>query len=154
MTTAVEKSVEALHEGFAALRGDVKGIEASISKISEAITRLAVLEERHQGMASAFTKLTEKVDTLTERQHQAELARQTATGYAAQIQQNTVDIRQLQLKEASFDGKTTGAGTLAKAVWTVVGGVITAVVIMAFSNTFVPSQKAQVPQAQFAPAQR
>jgi hypothetical protein len=58
------------------------------------------------------------------------------------------------LKEASFDGKATGAGTLAKAVWTMVGGVITAIAIMAFSNTFLPSQKAHVPQVQQAPAQR
>jgi chromosome segregation ATPase len=91
---AVNGHVSSTKEELAAIRG-------SMSQMAEAITRLAVLEEKHQGIAADMRRAEEKIEGLDDA------------------------ITQMKLENASLRGQAQGASVVVKAMWTVAGtGVI------------------------------
>ena len=76
---------------FQLLQADMADLKVSMGKIAEAITRLAVLEERHQSMQTAMNRVVEKLDAIDARQSALELS---------QVKQETtlkVSLRAIQV---------------------------------------------------------
>lgn len=79
----------------------MKEMRTSMTLIAEAITRLAVLEERHTNTSTALTKLNDKVEALEGRE------------------------RTTELEQAKEVAKVKATHSTLKIVWTVVGGALT-----------------------------
>jgi vacuolar-type H+-ATPase subunit E/Vma4 len=80
-----------LEANFKSIQSDMADLKVSMGKVAEAITRLAVLEERHQAMQSAMNRVVEKLDSLDARQSAMEIA---------QVKQDTtlkVSMRAVQI---------------------------------------------------------
>lgn len=56
-----ESSIEA---NFRIIQGDLEDMKASMSRMADALTKIAILEEKHQVMAATMLKITEKIDSL------------------------------------------------------------------------------------------
>ena len=61
-------SSDATEANFQSIRTDMADLKVSMGKVADAITRLAVLEERHQSMQMAMNRVVEKLDALDARQ--------------------------------------------------------------------------------------
>jgi predicted nucleic acid-binding Zn-ribbon protein len=68
-------SAEQLIEtSFKVIQGDLEDMKASMSKMADALSKIAVLEERHQTMSANMLHITEKLEKIAERQSMLELA--------------------------------------------------------------------------------
>lgn len=56
-----------LDANFRIIQGDLEDMKASMSRMADALTKIAVLEEKHQVMAATMLKITEKIDTLSDK---------------------------------------------------------------------------------------
>lgn len=89
---------------FQVIRNDLEDMKVSMSKMADALAKIAVLEERHQVMSSTLMRLLEKQEKIDERQNALELS---------QMQQaTTVKVSVNALKVA---WTVLGAGILAGA---------------------------------------
>lgn len=70
-STPAEQLIQA---SFKAIQGDLEDMKASMSKMADALSKIAVLEERHQTMAANMLHITEKLEKIAERQSSLELA--------------------------------------------------------------------------------
>lgn len=59
---------------FQIIRNDLEDMKASMSKMADALAKIAVLEERHQVMTSTQMRILEKLEKLDERQNNLEMA--------------------------------------------------------------------------------
>ena len=84
----------------------------SMKLVAEAITRLAVLEERHANTAETIKRHDVAIGALEERE------------------------RATELKQAANIGKEAGANHTMKVVWSIVGGVVTFIATQIFTSLF------------------
>lgn len=56
------------------IRTDLEDMKASMSKMADALAKIAVLEERHQTMTSTQMRILEKLEKIDERQNNLEMA--------------------------------------------------------------------------------
>jgi hypothetical protein len=68
---------------LAGMTASMVDIRSSVFQIAEAITRLAVLEERHQGIARVLEKAVERLEIIEQKQHAHALEMATIAGQAA-----------------------------------------------------------------------
>jgi uncharacterized coiled-coil DUF342 family protein len=61
---SAEMNIEA---SFKVIQGDLEDMKASMSRMADALTKIAILEEKHQVMAQTMLKITEKIDALTDK---------------------------------------------------------------------------------------
>jgi vacuolar-type H+-ATPase subunit E/Vma4 len=59
---------------FQVIRNDLEDMKASMSKMADALAKIAVLEERHQVMSSTLMRILEKLDKVDSRQNNLEMA--------------------------------------------------------------------------------
>lgn len=59
---------------FQIIRNDLEDMKASMSKMADALAKIAVLEERHQVMTSTQMRILEKLEKLDDRQNSLEMA--------------------------------------------------------------------------------
>lgn len=78
MSSVQDHSTEA---AFRVIQGDLEDMKASMSKMADALAKIAVLEERHQVMSSTLMRILEKLDKVDARQNSLEMAqmRQSTT---------------------------------------------------------------------------
>lgn len=85
-------STETLIEAnFKAIQSDLEDMKSSMAKIADALTKIAILEERYAVMQASMNRIVEKLDTIDARQSATEIA---------QIKQDTtikVTIRAIQI---------------------------------------------------------
>ena len=63
-------SSEAGYEAnFKIIRDDLEDMKVSMSRMADALTKIAILEEKHQVMAATMLKVTEKIDALASKQN-------------------------------------------------------------------------------------
>lgn len=65
---------QVIESSFQVIRGDLEDMKASMSKMADALSKIAVLEERHQTMATNMLRVTEKLEKIADRQSALELA--------------------------------------------------------------------------------
>ena len=111
-----------------AMRDDMQGIRNSMTQIAEAITRLAVLEEKHQGVATTVTRLSNLLDNLEKRVYQAELGHNIMQPFVKDVkdlQERVISIEKAEaVKAAKTEGQIQGVTWTAKAFWAVFGGAV------------------------------
>lgn len=71
MPPATDHSTDA---AFQIIRNDLEDMKASMSKMADALAKIAVLEERHQVMSSTLMRILEKLDKVDSRQNNLEMA--------------------------------------------------------------------------------
>jgi hypothetical protein len=49
------------------IQTDLEDMKTSMSRMADALTKIAILEEKHQVMAGTMLKITEKMDSLSEK---------------------------------------------------------------------------------------
>lgn len=69
-SNSAEQLIEA---SFNVIRGDLEDMKVSMSKMADALSKIAVLEERHQAMSTNILRVTEKLEKIAERQSALEL---------------------------------------------------------------------------------
>lgn len=90
-------------DALAGLREDVKEIKDAMSKMAEAVVRLAVLEERHQTVSSALDRAFSAISKLAERVR--DLEQLLPEHLAARLR----DLEQAQPVQRLASGWVTGA---------------------------------------------
>jgi hypothetical protein len=81
---------------------DMQGMRNSITQIAEAITRLAVLEEKQQTNTAMVTRLSEA------------------------LEKTQTKLQTLELTQAVRDAQLQGAAWVGRALWAVAGGAVAA----------------------------
>lgn len=56
------------------IQDDLADMKSSMSKIADALSKIAVLEERHSAMTQSLMRVTEKLEDIGKRQNALELA--------------------------------------------------------------------------------
>lgn len=121
---AVERAVESKMSGMGT---ELAGIRNSMGQIAEAITRLAVLEEKHQGIVTIVNKVVDKVDALEDRQAKNEMHRELVLQFVEEVKKLGAAIGQMQLDQASMRGQAKGASKVVQVMWTVMGSGVLAI---------------------------
>lgn len=67
-------STEVIEASFKVIQADLEDMKTSMSKMADALSKIAVLEERHQTMSANMLRVTEKLEKIAERQSVLELA--------------------------------------------------------------------------------
>jgi len=70
-----EKMIE---QNFERIQTDIADMKSSMSKIAEALTKIAVLEEKHQTISTTMIKILDRIEVMDRRQTALELAVATA----------------------------------------------------------------------------
>lgn len=97
-----------IENNFQSIQGDLADMKSSMSKMADALAKIAVLEERHQVMSATMLRIMEKLENLDAKQNELTLA---------QVKQDTtikVSMRAIQVAWAFI-----GSGVLLGA-WQVV----------------------------------
>jgi len=114
-----------LEQQMGQMQEDMREMRGSMKLIAEAITRLAVLEERHQNTATTVRNYGERVDRLEERERAQNVSGESIAHLQGRVDLIDTKLRTTELKQAASNGKEVGAQKTMKIVWTVVGGVLT-----------------------------
>lgn len=69
--SSTEQVIEA---SFKVIQSDLEDMKTSMSKMADALSKIAVLEERHQTMSATMLRVTEKLEKIADRQSTLELA--------------------------------------------------------------------------------
>lgn len=62
---------------FERIQADITDMKSSMSKIAEALTKIAVLEEKHQTISTTMIKILDRIEIMDRRQTALELAQAT-----------------------------------------------------------------------------
>lgn len=62
---------------FERIQSDITDMKSSMSKIAEALTKIAVLEEKHQTISTTMIKILDRIEVMDRRQTALELAQAT-----------------------------------------------------------------------------
>lgn len=60
-------SEQIIESNFRVIQTDLADMKASMSKMADALSKIAVLEERHQSMSSTMFRIMEKLERLDEK---------------------------------------------------------------------------------------
>lgn len=71
MSPEVESHI--IEANFKAIQDDLADMKSSMSKIADALAKIAVLEERHSAMTQNLVRCMEKLEDLDKRQNELEL---------------------------------------------------------------------------------
>ncbi len=69
----MSSSEQVIEASFRVIQGDLEDMKASMSKMADALSKIAILEERHQTMSANMLRVTEKLEKIAERQAVLEL---------------------------------------------------------------------------------
>lgn len=69
----MSSSEQLIEASFKVIQGDLEDMKASMSKMADALSKIAVLEERHQTMAANMLHVTEKLEKIAETQNALQL---------------------------------------------------------------------------------
>ena len=94
------------------VHNDMRDMKLAMSQMAEAITRLAVLEEKHLGVVNALQRVEDQVDKLDDK------------------------VQNLSLQIAEAQGRASGAGWVIKSVWGVVGAAVIGMLAWAAKSIF------------------
>ena len=78
--------IERISHHIQRIREDQHAMRAAIERMSEAVTRLALVEERQAAASTAIERLVQALEKADERLRRLELAEQTQTKTAALVQ--------------------------------------------------------------------
>lgn len=62
-----------IDSNFKSIQDDLADMKSSMSKMADALAKIAVLEERHTTMAQTMVRIMEKLETLDKRQYELEI---------------------------------------------------------------------------------
>ena len=111
----------ALEQQMAEVREDVREIRASMSKIADAITRLAVLEEKHQSINSACERMATKIEKIEERQRDAEHHNEAIVLLLKHKDEVEKKIADLEIEQVRIVSTAEGVSKTVKTVWALIG---------------------------------
>lgn len=100
---------------------DMKEIRSSISKIAEALTRLAVLEEKSHSHAATLERVVLKVDRIEERQRDAETIRDVVARNTQRIEMVEAKAEATKIGQIEFNAEVKGITKTIKVMWTAFG---------------------------------
>lgn len=112
-----------------AIKEDMADVKASLQRISEALTKLAVLEDRQSGQTTAIERLVTRIETVEQKQHGMELRFATAVASAEHMARVESRVNDLQTKMNTYDATAKTVGIGAKVLWTIFGGAIGSIAV-------------------------
>ena len=131
-------STEDLSRDLNEMRSDIGDIRTSVGKIADAMTRLAILEERGATNAQLAEKLIERMDRVEARQHKQELEQVVNKNDEQRIAKTEDQIHTLQEAEISRAATLRTATYFARTGWTVFGGMLIYLVMHLFTESPIP----------------
>lgn len=107
------------------VQADMTEVKSSIKSIAEALTKLAVLDDRQLSHFKLLEKQLIRTEALEEKHHRMELQiASLLNGLEAQKRMQE-DVDRLKSKVEANDVQKATIGLGAKAIWTMIGGVVT-----------------------------
>ena len=121
------------------IRADMSDIRESVSKIADAMTRLAVLEERGVTANQLLQRVIDRQESLEDKLHQQELilAANDTIRHRLEVAEN--DVEMLKQREAALSASIRTGSTMIKSSWTVFGGIIAYLFIKLMTLPDVPA---------------
>jgi DNA repair ATPase RecN len=106
------------------MKEDISDIKNSMGKIAEALTRLAVLEEKHTAVAQVTNRILERIESIERTQHDKEVSKETISRLFDSIDKTTAAFS--SHREAYITDKAQADGVIKtiKALWVVVGSLV------------------------------
>jgi len=108
------------------LKADMSEVKQSLNQIANAITRIAVLEERSQIQTATQERIVQKLESLTESSREHDFFKNACLKMADRIEKLEDAERALEKEIAGFKGKAAGIGLSIKLFWAIfgVGGIV------------------------------
>lgn len=116
------------------MKGDIADLKTIVTKIAEAVTKLAVLEDRQSTQNGSIQKLLDRFDTLEEKQHGVELRLATAMLNHERLMRIESELAATKTLIAGYEGSAKGVGSTAKVVWAVLGTTVAGAVAWLFGR--------------------
>ena len=131
------------YQEFADMRSDIADMKSLMARMVEAMGRITVIEERQHVLAQNSSKAIERMEELTERLHQNEVANATQNNLAARTSQIESVFRELHVENERNKARFDTVVWMVRGLWAVaVGGGATIVwVISTLSHMPVPGVK-------------
>lgn len=102
---------------IAGLQSEMREMKDVMGKVADALTRLALVEDRQHSVAQTTNRILEQVEALRERQHAGELANTTNGQNAIRIAELDQAVRELHVDNERHKASLKTASTLIKAAW-------------------------------------
>lgn len=103
------------------LKADMGEVKQSLSQIANAITRIAVLEERSQIQTATQERIVQKLEGLTESSREHDFFKNACLKMADRIEKLEEAERATEKQIAEFKGKAAGIGLSIKLFWAIFG---------------------------------
>jgi len=127
--TIQDERDSALRQELAGLREDFSDMKGSMSKVAQALTTLAVLEERHQTVAATTNKILSRIEKIEERQINMDKREFSMIELAKKVDTAESRVKLLEDQRNLQTGQINGASGVIKVLWAVLGGVVTAALL-------------------------
>ena len=121
---------ENLDRELSAMRGDIGDIKGSLSKVADALTKLAVLEERHQTVQSTTNKILSRMERMEERQQMVDKREYAMEEMGARLKKSEDTLIVMQRDKHIQEGKVSATLLGVRMLWALLAssGVIAAIV--------------------------
>lgn len=117
--TVEDKTIS--YQEFKVLSQDMSEMKSLMSKMVEAINRIALLDERQQAVAHALQKLDERMGRMEEKQQQAEVARALTQASADRLNLIDAGFRELHIERERDKARFATVVWMVRGLWGVAG---------------------------------
>lgn len=112
------------------IKQDMTDLKSSIQMIAQAVTKLAILEDRQATQNTLIQKLLSRLEHVEEKQHETELRICSTTMNTERLNSVETATNTILTKIAGFEGSAKTASTGIKAGWAILGAVVSAALIL------------------------
>ena len=118
------------------MKADLSDMKASINRIADALTKLAILEDRQSAQMTLMEKTLSRLEALEDKQHATELRFATAMVSQERLANVESKVNEMSTKITGYEASGRTIGYSVKIFWAVFGGGITASIGLIVSKLF------------------
>lgn len=122
------------HAEFASLRSDVADMKALMARMADAMTRLALLDERQQGFAETNKEILRRIDTMEKNQQQAALQAAAAGDTGSRIKNLEETFREMHIEREKDKARFQTVVWMIRGLWLVAGSGAAGVIFNLFQT--------------------
>lgn len=112
---------QALEQQIDQVQLDVRDMRSDVKVIAEAITRLAVMEERSQTLAASLERVASQVEKIDERQRNSEITRDVMVQVSTRLAAVEEKVDTTYVSQVKFEAKVQGMSNTLKVMWAAFG---------------------------------
>lgn len=114
------------------LRADINDMKSLMGRMVEAMTHLALIDDRQKAMSALNDKLVGRLEAMEQRQNRADIAAALAGDTSGRLLIVEKAIRDSHIEMEQFKASMKTGAFIGKVIWAVVGSSLAAAVVTAF----------------------